>query len=146
MHCYARKSSIYPSPAQCFNDPPHMLVTLSCANFCPVPDPDFLTDTYTYINCMSCCLYNLMPTPKSATAVLLQWTSDTNRTTHVHRHTVQTALGVVQMRCVVLCYSGFEARFKTWCMYSRVREGSNAVILQPQKIWGYCEEEEDKEP
>jgi len=79
----------------------------------------------TYTNNMSCCLHNLMSTHKSsATAVLLQWTSDTNRTTCAQTHnsdcTVSGANAVCyallqwfrdqvwNLVCVQLCQRGFK--------------------------------------
>jgi hypothetical protein len=80
MHCYVRKSSIYPSTAQC--------LTIHHTCWPPFLGPisvQFLIrmslQKPTHINGMSCCMYNFISTHKtSATAMLLQWTNVTNRT------------------------------------------------------------------
>lgn len=112
MNCYIRKSSIYPGPPHC------LTIHHTCwpAFLAPISIHFLILmslQKLTHINSMSCCLCNLMSTHKSsATAVLLQWTSDTNRTTHVHRCTVQTALWVVQMWCVMLLLQWFRGQVR----------------------------------
>jgi len=45
------------------NIPPHMLATLSCTNFCPVADPDVLTEMYTILMaCPAVCITWYLPT------------------------------------------------------------------------------------
>jgi hypothetical protein len=148
MRSSVRRSCIYPDSYTVLNDTPHMWATFSCTNFCQVPDPDFayrLLYTLHIIACpwlyLTLCPLTFIRHRPLSLAVCFQWTSDTNRTTHVHRRAVQTVLWVVQMLCVMLCcYGWFQVRFKTCCMYSHVREGSNTLILQAEGklvlLWG----------
>jgi len=102
VHCYVRKSSIYPSPPHCLT-----IHYTCCPPFLAPVSVQFLmlmsVQKLTHIHNMPCCLYNLMSTHKSsATAVLLQWSSDTNRTTCAQTHNSDCAVSGANAVCYAL--------------------------------------------
>jgi len=136
MHCYVRKSSICPSPAQCLTIHhtcwPPFLAPISVQFLIPMS-----LQKPTHINCMPCCLYYFISTHKSsATAVLLQWTSVTNRTTHVHRHSSDCAVSDASTVCYAVLLQWFESKVQNLVHVQSCQRGFKCSDTTATKILG----------